>query len=528
MEDNFYKDDFESFLKDNADSFRMYPSKKVWHSLYNDLHPSRKWPSFAVSILLISAILFIGINNNNSINNHNSKIFSNNFLSGSNNTVSSRADFVAAVPIVQKSESKIASNAQTQHKPLVAAITNTKEDNNFKNATVSLEKNQTGKTNISSINKNNIGTQISIENKIAENLTGAYSDKSEKLNSQQNTIVENSPYSSSMIASVAVNDNDADQKISQPKNSADAKNILLTDNNADLVNTANANKINTTATKNVFTVYDLATKAWVEDYAFHNKKPASSFKRNASFQFYITPSVGFRKLYKNNDLMPSASSPNVGVVVITAASNNLPLKDKINQSSAINIESGIALLLKTSKKFRFKTGLQFNYTGYNIEATPLTHPFQTNLLLNDPNSGRAYLSPRTSVYGNSPNDENKKKLKNNTLQVSLPIGLDYKIWGINKFKLYAGASIQPTYLTGGYLYALSADEKNYIEDPNLLRKWNLNASFETFLSYKTPSGLIISAGPQIRYQFLSTYDKKYTYTEKLYNLGIKLGMTTNF
>ncbi|MEI9957146.1 MAG: hypothetical protein WDM90_12780 [Ferruginibacter sp.] len=66
MERKFYTDDFEQLLKDKSDEFRMYPSKRVWHSIYNDLHPGRKWPSIAVSMLLVIVLLMMGYWNNNS------------------------------------------------------------------------------------------------------------------------------------------------------------------------------------------------------------------------------------------------------------------------------------------------------------------------------------------------------------------------------------------------------------------------------------------------------------------------------
>ena len=59
----------------------------------------------------------------------------------------------------------------------------------------------------------------------------------------------------------------------------------------------------------------------------------------------------------------------------------------------------------------------------------------------------------------------------------------------------------------------------------MLRKWNVNAGVESFISFKTKSGADINLGPQFRYQLLSTYSKQYTYTEKLYNIGFKLGIT---
>jgi len=66
MEKNFYNDEFEQLLKEKSDGFRMYPSKRVWHSIYNDLHPGRKWPSVAVSLVLIIALLMVGYWNNKS------------------------------------------------------------------------------------------------------------------------------------------------------------------------------------------------------------------------------------------------------------------------------------------------------------------------------------------------------------------------------------------------------------------------------------------------------------------------------
>lgn len=51
----------------------MFPSRKVWYGIYNDLHPSKKWPSLAITLLLVSAVLFLGISNNNSINRDTQK-----------------------------------------------------------------------------------------------------------------------------------------------------------------------------------------------------------------------------------------------------------------------------------------------------------------------------------------------------------------------------------------------------------------------------------------------------------------------
>jgi len=60
MENEFYTDEFEQLLKEKADQFSMYPSKRVWHSIYNNLHPSRRWPSVVISLFFISSLILIG------------------------------------------------------------------------------------------------------------------------------------------------------------------------------------------------------------------------------------------------------------------------------------------------------------------------------------------------------------------------------------------------------------------------------------------------------------------------------------
>ena len=60
MEKEYYTGEFEQFVKERADQFSMYPSKRVWHSIYNNLHPSRRWPSVFMSLFLVSSLMLIG------------------------------------------------------------------------------------------------------------------------------------------------------------------------------------------------------------------------------------------------------------------------------------------------------------------------------------------------------------------------------------------------------------------------------------------------------------------------------------
>jgi hypothetical protein len=37
MDRKFHTDDFERLLKEMSDEFKMYPSKRIWNSIYNNI-----------------------------------------------------------------------------------------------------------------------------------------------------------------------------------------------------------------------------------------------------------------------------------------------------------------------------------------------------------------------------------------------------------------------------------------------------------------------------------------------------------
>ena len=53
MESNFRNKDFEQYIKDNADQYRMFPSEKVWKGINNTLHTRRKWYGAGLAFLLL-------------------------------------------------------------------------------------------------------------------------------------------------------------------------------------------------------------------------------------------------------------------------------------------------------------------------------------------------------------------------------------------------------------------------------------------------------------------------------------------
>ncbi len=522
MEKNFYRDEFEQMLRDTTDDFRMYPSRKVWHSIYNDLHPDRKWPSLTVCLLLISAILYIGVSNNNSINKGSKMLLNASFAAGNNIQSAGLNDKNNAENNVQKnitaavsfstpgsrginniSPANTNSNSIEEiiiHNPLLQATANDALIKNITSATGNI----TGNTGNISDNPINFSDKILLavvrdQNSIAvKNKTSALVFTPER-NKFENIEINN----------VAV------VKKTIPDAGTEEKNTVTNDVAVTGKENNTAKKTATVLINNYTTTLSIEEKSWIENFAFHNKSNRNKWKSNLSLQYYITPSVGYRQLYKNNDFEPS---PN-GLLLRTADNAS-----EVSQQAAINLEAGTGLLFSINKKLRFKTGLQFNYSNYITYAHQLQHPTQTTVLMNDLNTH--FVTPvfYNSNYGNILGS-NLNKLNNKTLQLSLPVGLDYKLAGRDKVKWYVGASAQPTYISSGNAYLISADSKNFIEDASMLRNWNINTGVETFVSIKTPSGIILNAGPQFRYQVLSTYKKQYTYTEKLYNFGLKLGIT---
>ena len=49
--------DFEQFVKQNADQYRMFPSEKVWRGIHTTLHTRRRWYSLGLGLLLLITAL---------------------------------------------------------------------------------------------------------------------------------------------------------------------------------------------------------------------------------------------------------------------------------------------------------------------------------------------------------------------------------------------------------------------------------------------------------------------------------------
>src|SRR5688500_13752707 len=67
MENKFNNEDFEHFLKENADQYRMFPSEKVWKGIHKSIHSRPKWYGFGLSFLILttSVVTWVMLSNSN-------------------------------------------------------------------------------------------------------------------------------------------------------------------------------------------------------------------------------------------------------------------------------------------------------------------------------------------------------------------------------------------------------------------------------------------------------------------------------
>ena len=220
--------------------------------------------------------------------------------------------------------------------------------------------------------------------------------------------------------------------------------------------------------------------------------------RKLGWQFYFTPTLSYRSLNDNkiNDIVP--------------------------HKPAFGFELGVAAKYPVSKNMKLRGGLQFNVNRYEIKTWDSYAQFATIRLVDGNRVG--YVTKITNYNNLSGYQTNW--LQNFFLQVSTPIGVEVKLSGDEKVQFGMASTIQPTYLLGDKAYLISSDYRNYIEEPNLVRRWNVNTSLETFVAYST-GHLNWQVGPQVRYQVLSSYLKKYPVKEHLFDFGFKIGISAN-
>jgi hypothetical protein len=224
-------------------------------------------------------------------------------------------------------------------------------------------------------------------------------------------------------------------------------------------------------------------------------------------QFYIASSASYRVLYNDNKL----------------TFGNILQQDPekvARHSPSVGMEFGAAILLPISKNINFRTGIQLNYTRYNVEVFR-SNPQVATVIMNNNNGVIQRVTSLNSQ--NSTGLFKSDEVANETYQLSIPIGLEFRLAGKRKLQWNLATNVQPTYLLSASGYLLTSNFEKYIKAPDLLSNLNLNSSLETFLRWNVRD-LQLQAGPQLRYQIFSNSQEGYPIKEHLVDYGFRIGI----
>jgi hypothetical protein len=457
MESNFNNRDFEQFVKQNADQYRMFPSEKVWRGIHNTLHTRRRWFGIGVTFLLltIGTVTWVMVSSPDKNQSESAK----KPLAPQNNPA-----------LNQKAGSLITLN----------------------NKTLFIPGSDSWQKKLSTVN-------------IATNLQNNSENKSIPISGNEleimdaEVVVNNKPeiINSSVPFYIPVELNPFD---------------LILDDSPEY----NLSKGNETFAENKITgnqdIYPLSIESVVNSF----KNVAT--RKKWFWQIYFAPTISYRKLAENKTFLSSSQSNNSPYSYAALYDVNSAVTHKPDMGFELGFSTGYPV----SKNLKIIAGLQFNVSKYDIRAYSYPTEVATIALTNGARaSSVSTLTNYRNFGGYRPN-----WLHNLYVSASAPVGAELKLRGDNKTYLGIGGSIQPSYILGDRAYMISTDYKNYVEVPQLIRRWNVSSSFETFAGYSTGK-ISWKVGPQVRYQLLSSFQQKYPVKEHIFDFGLKVGIMLN-
>jgi hypothetical protein len=484
MERN-YNNEFERFLKQNADQYRLYPSSGVWKGIYAALHGRRRWVGLGVILLMLTGTLITLLITNSSKKN----IVADNILpvsSAQPEPATTSREKEKDVFEIGKTIHTTKNKTGNSEENLVAIHNDTRSDEGTVLNTEPARMIAATQPVSNPISAPSI-TTATPEHRMAANNASL---RQRLHNSDKSGII--SPDLSSVVTEVTDQSTPPDES----KNGSDKSNLK----NTLQKETGRASAFD-----------------WTIESVLNSYKKQSRNKR-FTLQLDLTPTISYRKLSENKWYMRRQLQ------------NNSPVYTELyNVNSAVTHKPDMGLELGLSGKyaiasnFKVTAGLQFNINRYDIKA--FYSPIETATIALNTGGSRVDSVRQYTNYRNF-NGTKAHWLENFYFQVSVPVGVEVKLAGDDKVQFGLAGTIQPTYVLGDRAYLLTVDYKNYVEVPWLIRRWNANTAFETFVSYSTGK-FKWQVGPQVRYQLLSSFVDKYPVKENLFDFGLKLGISLN-
>jgi hypothetical protein len=424
MERNFTNENFERFLRQNADGLRMRPSDKVWKGINQHLNRKRRNMGFLLTgmLLLSTSLGYYMIEGPDAFTAPKQTASSQAGVPESKKLSIAQPGIIAANSITQKQ----ADNLKSEQSPAFSV------------------------TSLIASEQPSLSNDIAIVNK----------DK-EAGNDFTATIVDGYPGSESTQG-----------KAAGTETTKEAKDPLSIE-------------------------------------SVTNSYQPKIRKGKLGLQFFFTPTVSYRSLSENKAYTRTAGN--------SFQQRVYNINNAVTHKPDFGFQVGVLAKYPVSKNLKLRGGLQFNINRYDIKTFNSSYEVATIQL-----QTREEFNAVTSY--NNFSGYKSDWLENFYFQVAAPVGLEMKVSGNEKTQLGIAATLQPTYLIGDKAYLISQDYKNYMEVPWLVRRWNVNTSFETFVAYSTGK-MKWQVGPQVRYQMLSSYEKKYPVKEHLFDFGLKVGVS---
>ncbi len=476
MENNFDNRDFEQFVKQNADQYRMFPSEKVWKNIHHALHIRRRWYGLGLAVLLITAGLVTWV-----------------MLSPPSGNKEALSYKPAPVSQPSSNEQKNLDN------PVLITVSNPADNKTgFISSNETLQKNvfNSGPENLVKDNSNDQVNTDTQQPKVEINKITDLSNPPVQVETPAN-------HPALISKQMLTEKTEVNTIINPAQNNSP---LIISDNKqSDLAIT---DKIPVAEKGDI---YPLSIESVVNSYK-HQRKG-----RNMSWEAYLTPTISYRKLTENKAFVNSAQSNNNIYNYYNSVSN---INNLVRHKPDMGIQLGLNAGYPITRNMKIIAGLQFNVSKYDISVTYSSGDVATIAL----NTGGGVNSVSTiSNYRNNSNGSKADWLRNYYFSASVPVGFELKLSGNNKTQVGVIGTVQPSYILSDRAYLLSTDYKNYAEVPSLTRKWNMSTSFEVFAGISTGK-IDWRIGPQVRYQLKSSYVAKYPFKEHLFDFGLKMGI----
>ncbi|HEV7329863.1 MAG TPA: hypothetical protein VGN63_02390 [Flavisolibacter sp.] len=442
MKSEFKHENFEEFLKRNADNLRMKAPEKIWENITGELKKSRKRFGAGLSAFLMFTSLLA-------------------YLTISNTAKQVRVTDVPAPAEQARSQTTSSAKAVT-----IAAPTGI---NKNINRTTTPSQASTGD------NDENIVTALTAE-------------------------PEANPGSAELLA-----DNDFEATIVDSYPEAKEEEAA----GPELLKPAFLSQTN--------------SAPWTIESTFNAYKSTNAKRKRFQTQFHFAPTISYRKLTENKSYLRNAQQPSsINYAALYSSVNNM-----VTHKPDLGFELGVTEKYSVSEKVRIRAGLQFNVNRYDIKAFQAPYAVAT-IALNNRRTAQVDSVRTTSSYSNVDVNRNNRGswLQNFSFQASAPVGVEVSLKGNDKMQFGIAGSVQPTYVLGDRTYMITTDYKRYTQVPWMLRRWNVNTSFETFVLYNTGK-TTWQVGPQVRYQLLSSFISNYPVKENLFDFGLKIGISVN-